>query len=234
MSRTSRARKLSALIHLSYQQALQHLSRLGCGPRDEKKYVDSLDGAGPVHAKTCACNRLFFSSASESRASCPRCLPAASTAASPAPEHERRQPNPDLQSVMEEMGKSIDFGSSARTALEEMRKAMEVGPSMKASMEEMRKAADFGSSITTAMEAMRKAGDLPGKHPQEMTEAANPAQRLQEMKMAEKVHSARSLHDMMSASDPARRLQKMKLAEKAHSARSLQEMMNAADPGKPK
>jgi hypothetical protein len=69
---------------------------------------------------------------------------------------------------------------------------------------------------------------------QELMDKANPTQRLQEMKVAEKAHSARSLHEMRSASDPARRLQEMKMLEKVHSAQSLMEMMDAADPGKPK
>jgi hypothetical protein len=69
---------------------------------------------------------------------------------------------------------------------------------------------------------------------QEMMDAANPARRLLDVKMAEKAHSARSLHEMGSASDPARRLLEMEVEEKAHSARSLQEMMDAADPRKPK
>jgi hypothetical protein len=72
MSPTSRARKLSALTHISYQQAVQHLARLALGIRDEKEYVNSLRGGGLVHSQTCACGSQFFT-LSASATVCPRC-----------------------------------------------------------------------------------------------------------------------------------------------------------------
>lgn len=71
MSRTSRARKLSTFTNIGHQQAIQHLDRLGLGIRDEKAYVNSLQGGGPVHRQTCACNREFFTPLNET--ACPSC-----------------------------------------------------------------------------------------------------------------------------------------------------------------
>ena len=98
-----------------------------------------------------------------------------------------------------------------------------------------------------------EAADLTAKHLRERLDVTDPARRVEvvdktnqarrqpemvekansaRMKLLERAHSARTLHEMASASDPVRRLQEMEMAEKANSARRFQEMMDAADPGK--
>jgi hypothetical protein len=77
MSRTSRARKLSAATHLTHQQAVQHLEQLGVSVHDEKEYVvfveTVISSTGGVQLKTCGCKRTFYAVPASANVACPRC-----------------------------------------------------------------------------------------------------------------------------------------------------------------
>jgi diguanylate cyclase (GGDEF)-like protein len=153
MSRTSRARKLSALTTLTHQQSVQHLAGLGLGIRDEKGYVDALQNSGPVHQQTCACGREFFDPMTRSTRKCPVCR----GHDSPPAEIAKDPPALALRLGQEEMRKAAIF--DVMPLVEQMRRATTFD--VKPLLEEMRRAATF--DVTPLVEEMRKAAEFDAK-----------------------------------------------------------------------
>jgi hypothetical protein len=199
MSRKSRARELSALTTISHQEAVQHLSRLDLGPRDEREYVNSLVGGGVVHRQTCVCKNWFFTAA-DSATQCPPCTkreaeekhstPAVVTTATPTA-------NPGAP----ETAPSDGITEAAHQMNRQLRETMDAADLAGKRLRETMDAADRARRLQE-VEMSEKAHSARSLH--DMMSASDPARRLQEMKMAEKAHSARSLQEMMDAADPGK------------------------------